>query len=218
MSITPSSEDPREPFQSEEFSEETTASNALKKRVYIGFAGCVAVGLAVAGLYIGGRLFARPRSHSNPVTTAAVAHPAGLPKPSPTEPSKRELAKTEVAKPEPPKSDREVQPEPTKPEAVPVSVPAAPQSTPAVAPQAGAWKLTTPKAGERYLQLAAMGPSYTDSYVTSLEGKGIHPLVAPGPSENIYRILVGPFSDQKALERQQDLLETSGIHPMPRVY
>src|SRR5579871_6824367 len=50
-----------------------------------------------------------------------------------------------------------------------------------------------PKHGETYLQIAAYGPKSLDAYLRILDAQGRHPLVAPGPVENIYRVLVGPF-------------------------
>src|SRR5437660_1638338 len=59
-------------------------AEVLRKQVFTGFAAIIAVGLAVAGLYIGGRLFARPRPQPRPLVVATVDHP---PKPSPVETS-----------------------------------------------------------------------------------------------------------------------------------
>ena len=61
---------------------EPDPAELLRKRVFMGFAAIMAVGLAVAGLYIGGRLFARPRPQHQPLMVATVEHP---PKPSPVE-------------------------------------------------------------------------------------------------------------------------------------
>jgi cell division protein FtsN len=66
--------------------------------------------------------------------------------------------------------------------------------------------------------LAALGPDYTERYVRKLEGEGIHAAVAPGPSENLYRVVLGPFADQTTLEKQRDVLEAAGIQSMLRVY
>src|SRR5690348_8417224 len=62
--------------------QEPDPAEVLRKRVFMGFAAIMAVGLAVAGLYIGGRLFARPRPQPRPLMVATVEHP---PKPSPVE-------------------------------------------------------------------------------------------------------------------------------------
>jgi hypothetical protein len=79
-------------------------------------------------------------------------------------------------------------------------------------------KLITPQARERYLQLAALGPTYTDKYLPQLRAKGFNPVVAPGPTDGIYRIIIGPFPDQLALAKQRDVLEAAGIQTFERVY
>jgi|HubBroStandDraft_4_1064222.scaffolds.fasta_scaffold189395_1 hypothetical protein len=76
----------------------------------------------------------------------------------------------------------------------------------------------SPRTGEKYLQIAAFGPRALDGYLKTLEGQGLHPLVAPGPVDNIYRILVGPFASPEALEETRRLIQTSGIEPILRSY
>src|SRR5208282_4168194 len=73
-----------------------------------------------------------------------------------------------------------------------------------------------PRSGERYLQIAAFGPHALDGFLKTLEGQGLHPVVAPGPVDNIYRILVGPFPNSAALEETRSLIRASGIEPMLR--
>jgi hypothetical protein len=75
-----------------------------------------------------------------------------------------------------------------------------------------------PRTGEKYLQIAAFGPRALDGYLKTLEGQGLQPLVAPGPVDNIYRILVGPFASPEALEETRRLIQTSGIEPILRAY
>jgi cell division septation protein DedD len=74
------------------------------------------------------------------------------------------------------------------------------------------------RAGERYLQIAAFGPRALDGFLKTLEGQGLHPVVAPGPVDNIYRILVGPFPNSTALEETRGLIKASGVEPILRVY
>jgi len=75
-----------------------------------------------------------------------------------------------------------------------------------------------PQRGEKYWQIAAYGPKSLDDYLKQLEAQGRHPLVAPGPSESIYRILVGPFKDADALEQARRSIEAMGIEPILRSY
>ena len=82
MSITPSEPGP------DPVAIEPDAAEALRSRVYMSFAGSVAVGLAIAGLYIGGRLFARATlpQERRVVITGAASRPV-VPKPSPLQPA-----------------------------------------------------------------------------------------------------------------------------------
>ena len=182
------------------------------------------MGLAVAGLYIGGRLLARPRPHPGPLYVATVAHPAApapvAPKPSPM-PSQAAVQAAPVQTPAPAAGKpvvAQAQPAAQPQQPVPPQAAATPaQASNGTAPQKS-WNLVAPKDGEQYLQLAALGTEYTRAYVVSLETKGIHAVIAPGPAEGLYRVLVGPFAERAALERQQSELEAAGIRPMIRVY
>jgi cell division septation protein DedD len=148
------------------------------KRVFIGFAATITIGLAVAGWYLGGRIFAAEKVHA-----AAIVQPvSSAPAPAPV-----------IAKP------------------VEVTEAAAPIETPA-------WNTVDPQPGDLYLQLATMGPNSTTEYLKELDAKGIHPRIAPGPSENLHRLLIGPYPDKAALEKTQQELESAGIQFIARRY
>lgn len=185
-------------------------AEVLRKRVYAGFAATVAVGLALAGLYIGGRLFAKPSPRSiEPVAVKTVE--SAVPQPVATvaapvvAPSKTAVpaAQTVSATPRP------------NPFAV---------ATPSLAPVAAAASVhpvlnfVTPQPGEKYLQLAALPPSFIDRYISELEAKGFHASVAPCPDENSRRILIGPFAERSALDKERAVLEAAGIQPILRFY
>lgn len=76
----------------------------------------------------------------------------------------------------------------------------------------------SPRAGEKYLQIAAYGPRSLDAYLKTLERLGMRPLVGPGPVENIYRILIGPLPNTEALEQTRHLIQSLGIEPILRSY
>jgi cell division septation protein DedD len=171
---------------------ETPADLAKKqaKRVFIGFAATITIGLVVAGWYVGGRIFAAEKVHAasamaRPVTAVPVAVPAPV-----------------VAKPVEVASV-------TEPVAVVASDAAKPETAP-VAP-APVWNRVEPQVGDLYLQLATMGPNSTNEYLQILDAKGIHPQIAPGPSENLHRLVIGPYPDKAALEEEQRELESAGI-------
>lgn len=154
---------------------EIPADSATKqaKRVFIGFAATITIGLVIAGWYVGGRIFAADKVHA----AAAIAKP---------------ISSTEAT-----------------PVAEPVAVPTEAPS---------AWTTVDPQPGDLYLQLATMGPNSTNDYLKALDSQGIHPRIAPGPSDNLHRIVLGPYPDKAALEKQQQELETAGIQFMARRY
>jgi len=176
---------------------EPDPAEVLKKKVYIGFGAIIALGLAMTALYIGGRLFAHPavKTAAPVVAKAAPVIPKGTP----------------VVVKEAPVVAKAVAPPAPKPEVKPDPLPL-PQ------PSGSMPKVITPQPRERYLQLAALGPNYTEKYLPVLRAKGFNAVVAPGPTDNIYRIIIGPFPDQLALEKQRDVLEAAGIQSMLRVY
>ena len=187
---------------------QTPADPAQKraKRVFIGFAATVTVGLALAGWYLGARILAVEKVHAAAIVKPLVATPAPVPVPV-----------TEIAAAEPLDEDQ-VQDE--QPAAAPVA--AAPVAVAPVPPKPDeappAWNTVAPQSGELYLQLAAMGPNSTNDYLKILDAKGINPKVAPGPTGNLHRILIGPYPDTATLEKEQQELEGAGIQFMARRY
>jgi cell division septation protein DedD len=190
----------------------------LKRRVYIGFAATMALGMAVAGAYITGRLFAKQASEHTPAIVASKITPkiaiAEAPKPAPApmvvDKAPEVVEKTAAPPPEAPEVVEKVKPAPT-----PVVAQA---NQPPAVPDATVGELISPKHGEKYLQLAALGPHGTVKFDQELRASGFNPRVAPGPESSIYRIVVGPFPDQSSLEKQRDALEAAGIASMLRVY
>ena len=149
------------------------------KRVFIGIAATITVGLALAGWYVGGRIFAFEKVHAATKTQIVPVAPAPI-----------------IAK----------------------SVEATPVVEPVTVVPASEWETVEPKSGELYLQLATMGPNSTNEYLKVLDAKGIHPRIAPGPSENLHRLVIGPYSDKAALEKEQQALEAAGIQFIARRY
>jgi len=75
-----------------------------------------------------------------------------------------------------------------------------------------------PRPGERYWQIAAYGQRCLGDYLKVLAARGFQPLVAPGPSENIFRVFVGPFASTEALEQAHRSIQSIGIEPILRSY
>jgi hypothetical protein len=190
----------------------------MRKKVFLQFGALVALGLALAGWYVGYRVF-KARADAPPVPAIVVHTPVPL-----------ASAEPRIAQPSP--ALVESKPAVTDPIAKPVAAaPAsvAPEIVQAVkdlrparrkdsASQPFRRHDASPHAGEKYLQIAAFGPRALDGFLKTLEGQGLHPVVAPGPVDNIYRILIGPFPNAAALEETRSLIKASGIEPILRVY
>jgi cell division septation protein DedD len=177
---------------------ETPADLAKKqaKRVFIGFAATITIGLVIAGWYVGGRIFAAEKVHAASVIARPVA---AVPVAAPTPVVAKPVDVASVTEP------------------VAVATDAAKSETAPVAP-APVWNRVEPQAGDLYLQLATMGPNSTNDYLKILDAKGIHPRIALGPSENLHRLLIGPYPDKGALEKEQQELEAAGIEFIARRY
>ena len=160
---------------------ETPANTAQQqaKRLFIGIAATITIGLALAGWYVGGRIFAFEKVHAATKTQIVPVAPAPI-----------------IAK----------------------SVEATPVVEPVTVVPASEWETVEPKSGELYLQLATMGPNSTNEYLKVLDAKGIHPRIAPGPSENLHRLVIGPYPDKAALEKEQQELEAAGLQFIARRY
>ena len=134
----------------------------------------------------------------------------------------------EVSKPAPEVSKPMPVPQP-KP-APPKSEPVKPATPPTVAAQPPAPKhleertmlhrdpkpydgpILKPQPGQIYVQVGAYSPNYTGSFLTILEKKGFHGMVAPGPSQDVNRVLVGPFPDPSVVKNTHGELEKAGLN------
>jgi len=162
------------------------------KLVFIGFAVTITVGLALAGWYLGGRIFAAEKVHAAVIAKPVVAAPVEV----------KSVEAATVAEPI------------AEAVAEPIAEPAA-EPLPVADP---VWDTVDPQPRELYLQLATMGPNSTKDYLKTLDAKGIHPRIAPGPSENLHRVLLGPYPDRAACEKEQHELEVAGVQFIARRY
>jgi cell division septation protein DedD len=117
-------------------------------------------------------------------------------------------------------------PMPATMDAPPVSVPSAPAPKPARAPKrapapvvnAMAFTVVTPQPGERYLQVAAVSPHMVLTYVDNLRIANLEAVIAPGPTPDLLRVLVGPFAERDSLDKAKAQLEASGKSPIIHSY
>ena len=162
------------------------------------------VGLLIAAIYLGGRIVkARPQPQPQVVHVAAPVQPApaevpkALPPPAEPEP-------TVAAPPAPPtaSASREF----TGPE--PLTV---------VTPDDGI-PLITPQSKEMYIQVGALNQEATRRFVQRLRNEKLEPHVAPGPTPELMRVLIGPFASRDALNEKKAQIETEGIETFIRQY
>jgi cell division septation protein DedD len=81
----------------------------------------------------------------------------------------------------------------------------------------------TPKGGELYIQLSALNvgalnQEATRRFARRLRNDHLEPHVAPGPTPELMRILIGPFDNRDTLRQTQARLETEGLTAFVRKY
>ena len=146
--------------------------------------------------------------NSAPVdTTRRAADPQPIerqnaPSAVPAAPVKREAATIETEKP------RE-----TKPAVASKAEPAAPK--PIEIPPV---TVTQPSVGQVYLQVLAVAKPEADVLAEVLVKKGFHALVAPGPNDRVYRVLVGPAKDVNDANKLKGDLQAAGFKPFIKKY
>ena len=75
-----------------------------------------------------------------------------------------------------------------------------------------------PVSGEMYLQMAAVGKGAASIFAEGLRNHGFPSFVAPGPSETMFRVLIGPLPDTAAYTRTKDALDQIGVATFGRKY
>lgn len=85
-------------------------------------------------------------------------------------------------------------------------------------PPSSALMLVEPRPGQTWLQVSAVGRPEAELLVDVLVKKGFRAVIAPGPSEKLFRVLVGPARDDAEVVRTRTELEQSGFRPIPRRY
>ncbi len=75
-----------------------------------------------------------------------------------------------------------------------------------------------PKPGATYIQMAAVDKGVSAIFAEGLRRRGFDAIVAPGPSENMYRVLIGPIPDPAAYSRIKEQLDQIGLLTFGRKY
>jgi cell division septation protein DedD len=106
---------------------------------------------------------------------------------------------------------------PTRSEAVPSREPEA-QAVPARAETPPPISVREPQPGQTFWQVSAVARPEAELLVDVLTRKGFRAMVAPGPNEQLFRVLVGPSQDSSDLGKMRADLEQAGFKPMIRKY
>jgi cell division septation protein DedD len=75
-----------------------------------------------------------------------------------------------------------------------------------------------PRPGATYIQMAAVEKGVAAIFVEGLRRRGFDAIVGPGPSENMYRVLIGPIPDPAAYTRIKEQLDQIGLLTFGRKY
>jgi cell division septation protein DedD len=102
--------------------------------------------------------------------------------------------------------------EPASQPAAKVQESAKPAEKPLEIPPVGGAKLVNPEPGQMFVQVSSMLAQAEADIMTDVLGKkGFRSVIAPGPNEGKYRVLVGPVRDASDASRVKSELEQAGF-------
>ncbi|HYI97541.1 MAG TPA: SPOR domain-containing protein [Bryobacteraceae bacterium] len=78
--------------------------------------------------------------------------------------------------------------------------------------------VTQPQVGTTYLQVLAVAKPEAEVLADVLTKKGFRAVVAPGPNDRIFRVLVGPAKDPDDASKLKTDLEGAGFKPFFKKY
>ncbi len=100
----------------------------------------------------------------------------------------------------------------------PVALPPAPAAVPKPAPVEEPAIFGEVLPGQLYIQMAAVERGMAVIFAEGLRKKGLFAFVAPGPSEKIFRVLIGPLRDAEATKLAQARVSELGLATFLRRY
>ena len=165
------------------------------------------VGLLLAALYVGSRILTVKSR-----TSAATVHAQTPPTPTPRLETPAPVSPT-------------MAPEEQVSEVAAASI--AKGNTPVAGPLAKSknarsgydWpRWISPERGEKYIQVGAINSQAVPKFLARLRSEKLEPHVAPGPSSNILRVLLGPFPDHDSIVRAKEQLHAAQIDSFVRAY
>lgn len=102
--------------------------------------------------------------------------------------------------------------------ASPAPIPATAAATTERKEDPSATIITEPTPGQTFLQVSAVARSEAELLVDVLNRKNFRTILAAGPSEKLFRVLVGPARSDADLARIKAELERAGFKPIIRRY
>lgn len=131
------------------------------------------------------------------------------------------------AKPSSPSTATTAPATPVTPQPVPVQMPSA--SLVVNAPTPGAQTSATsatpakpmfaePESGKVYIQMGAVEKGMATILAEGLRSHGFDAFVAPGPSDKIYRVLIGPLPDPEAFRKAKAAVDAIELSTFARKY
>jgi cell division septation protein DedD len=181
----------------------------------------LSIGLLVAIGYVGNRIFTA-KFHAAPsarnLTPARPSPPVRSQGTQPTEPKSSPASQQHEA-PAARKQNEAIASKPVDKPAMPVQPVQATAPKPASKPpevasaarERAANELLVPRAGERYLQVLAVSTNVVPRVLADLRRNNLDVRVAPGPQDDLRRLLVGPFPDAESLSRAKEQIQV--LHP-----
>jgi cell division septation protein DedD len=172
-----------------------------KKRIpVVSIPATISIGLLIAAVYLGGRIFTatrpqKPAAHTTSMAPGAAPKTSAAP-PSAVQPQAPEVATAAVAQ-------------------TAAAVSAAPETTES---SDDGIPMVTPHSGQRYIQVGALDHDATLRFIQRLREEKLDPHVAKGPTPELNRVLIGPFQDRDALNEKKAQLENEGIDTFVREY
>ena len=78
--------------------------------------------------------------------------------------------------------------------------------------------LAEPKNGAVYIQMAAVEKGLAMVFADGLRKRGLPSIVAQGPSEKLFRVLIGPLPDPASYVRAKDAVDKLGLSTFARKF
>jgi cell division septation protein DedD len=75
-----------------------------------------------------------------------------------------------------------------------------------------------PKNGSVYIQMGAIEKGVSVIFAEGLRKRGLAAFVAPGPSEKIFRVLIGPLADPAAYMKAKETVDQIGLSTFARKF